>query len=578
MRARSVILFAAWAGLVAGSANVVWVVAQWASGLVVFAARPYLWMAPLATMALFLGMSLPVAAVAAVRRGGVPQRLVTWSFAWLALVSAFVALRLLHPVASLVLAAGVATVVSRAVASPTAFRRLVAGGLLLVAAPAIVAAAMVNLPSLRGSRERPPEGAPNVLLLILDTVRADALSVYGAPYETTPRLDELARTSTFFRWAMAPSSWTLPSHSSFFTGYRPSELSARWTRRLDGEKPTLAEVLRDAGWRTGGFVGNQVYAAWGSGLSRGFDRYWSSPVTASQFKNSVALIQVPLVRRLWEMVSRREVGAEMKGLGLKLPFVPLQDLAGSAEVLREFKEWRAEDRTRPYFAFVNLIEAHEETMVLDRWTRRFKKGKTRRDRYNGKVAWQDSVIGALVDTLSAERNLDNTLIIVSSDHGEMFSHDLKSHGNSAYLGVLRVPLIVRFPGQHAATREIDAPVSLQDLPATVLDVVGLPGLLPGHSWRERFTDSTGSVVIGEVEQAPSGVKAPALYGPLRSLVGDRWHCILNADGRMQIYAYREDPDEEHDLAETEEGQRVAKRCRATLEEIPFGYRSRSGKN
>ena len=571
MSALSVILFAGLSGLVAGSANVLWPLVQWLLGAVVFVDRPQFWMAPLATMAVFVGLSLPVAAVALVMRGGVPQRLVTWSFAMLALASAFLPIRFLHPVATLVLAAGVATIVSRAMTSPVWNRRVVAGALLLVVAPAMIAAAVLNVPRRTSADRRAPAGAPNVLLLILDTVRADALSVYGAPYETTPHLDSLARASTLFRWAMAASSWTLPSHSSFFTGYNPSELSGRWSRRLDDAKPTLAEVLGEAGWRTAGFAGNQAYAAWGSGLTRGFDRYWTSPVTKSQLKNSVTLVQLPLIRRLWALVSRRNVGQTGKGLGLTLPFTPQRDLAGAADVMQQFSEWRAADRTKPFFAYLNLIEAHEEGMVPEEWTRRFNGGKTSRDRYNGKVAWQDSVVGALLDTLSAEGILDSTLIIVSSDHGEMFNHNLVSHGNSMYLGVLRVPLIVRFPGAHHVTRTIDTPVSLQDLPATVLDVTGLPASMPGRSWRTRFTDSTGAVVNGEVEHAPPPVESPALHGPLRSLVDDQWHCILNADGRMEVYAYRDDLDEENDLAATDAGKAAAERCRATFQRIPFGY-------
>jgi arylsulfatase A-like enzyme len=528
-------------------------------------------MSPVATMFVFLLLSLPLSAAALVRRGGLPERLITWGLGMLALTSVLLPVRLLHPVAALLLASGLAAVGSRILVSPVAYRRVLTAGLLLVVAPAMITAAVLKVPSRSAKDRTPPADAPNVLVLILDTVRADALSVYGAPYETTPRLDSLARTATLFRWAMAPSPWTLPSHSSFFTGYRPSELSARWSRRLDSAKPTLAEVMSDAGWRTGGFAGNQAYAAWGSGLSRGFDRYWSTPISLSQLKNSVTLVQVPLVRRLWAVVTGRATGGTGRGLGLELPFVPKRDLADAKDILREFKEWRAEDGARPFFAFVNLIEAHQEGMVPEHWTRRFNNGKTSRDRYNGKVAWEDSVVGALLDTLQAEGTLDRTLVIVSSDHGEMFNHNLNSHGNSVYLGVLHVPLIVRFPGTKNVTRSIDAPVSLQDLPATVLDVVGLPGTMPGRSWRKWFSDSAESIVVGAVEHAPPPVESPALHGPLRFIIDHRWHCILNADGRMQVYAYRDDPDEENDLASTDIGRKASERCREMFRKIPFGY-------
>ena len=305
----------------------------------------------------------------------------------LALVAALLPVRFLHPIASLVVAAGLAMVLSRALVTPRSSRRVIAGGLLLVVLPALVAAVVINLPSARRSHDRmPAEGAPNVLLLILDTVRADALSIYGSPHPTSPRLDAFARRSTLFRWAMAPSSWSLPSHSSFFTGFRPIELSARWSQRLDGEKPTLAEVLNDAGWRTGGFVGNHLYGSWGSGLTRGFERYRASPVTLRQLRLSVTFAQLPLIRRLWSARSGRQIVNAIRG-GLAFPFEPERDRHQGADIMREFQQWRRADPVRPFFAFVNLFEAHEPAMVPERWIRRFDGGKTPRDRYDGIVAW-----------------------------------------------------------------------------------------------------------------------------------------------------------------------------------------------
>jgi len=574
LRALKVILLAAWAGLVAGSANALWFLALWLGGTMVFADKHYLWMAPIATMVFFVVLSLPVAVVSAVRRAGVPQRPVTWCFAMMTLATALLPVPFLHPMASLVLASGLALVLSRALLRPRWSGRVIAGGLLLVVLPALVASALVNRPSaLRSHARMPAEGAPNVLLLILDTVRADALSIYGSPHATSPRLDSLARTSTFFRWAMAPSSWTLPSHSSFFTGVSPSMLSARWRRRLDDQEPSLAEVLNAAGWRTGGFVGNQVYGSWGGGLTRGFERYQASSLTLRELRLSVTFLQLPLVRKLLAARSIRGVVEAFRTGRLAFPHEPTRDHYPARDLLGEFQQWRREDRSRPFFAFVNLFEAHETDMVPEHWLRRFDGGRTLRDRYDGIVAWEDSVVGALVDTLAVEGILDRTLIIVSSDHGEMFGrHNVSSHGNSLYLGVQRVPLIVRFPDRLALGREINAPVSLQDVPATVEDVLGLPKSFPGRSWRTYLADSTVHPVLGEVEQEPLFSRGtPVFLGPLRSLVDDRWRCILHADGRMEVFAYRSDLEELYDLVPTRAGSEVAQRCRTTLARIPFGY-------
>lgn len=575
IRALRVIFFAGWAGLVAGSVNALWILGQWLEGAAVFADRHYLWMAPVATMFLFAGLSFPVAVVAAIRRAGIKEGLWTWIVATGACAAGLLPMRFLHPMAALVLAAGLGALVVRVMAREHGTRRIMVGGLLLFALPALIAALVVNLPSAHRSRDRmPAEGRPNVLLLILDTVRADALSIFGSANPTSPRMDSLAREGVLFQWAMAPSSWSLPSHSSFFTGARPGELSARWTRRLDGEKPTLAEVLHNAGWRTGGFVGNYLYGSWGSGIARGFETYRASPITLRQLRLSLTFAQLPLVRRLWAARSGRQVvGALRAGMGF--PFEPVRDRYHGADIIRAFQEWRREDLSRPYFAFLNLFEAHESDMVPERWTRRFRGGKTPRDRYDGIVAWEDSVVGALLDTLAVEGGLDRTLIIVSSDHGEMFgSHGVVSHGSSLYLGVQRVPLIVRFPAGAAGGTTVSAPVTLQDVPSTVVDVLGLPASFPGRSWRMLLADSTTAMpVLGEVEHGPQLSRGtPANLGPLRSLTDERWRCILHSDGRLEVYDYRNDLEELHDLAATPSGREIAENCRAAFARSPTGYR------
>ena len=119
----------------------------------------------------------------------------------------------------------------------------------------------------------PPAGSPNVLLIVLDTVRADHLSLYGYPRPTTPNLERLARRGIRFDQARAAAPWTLASHANMFTGRWPHELAVEWMRPLRGDVPTLAEYLGSLGYATAGFAGNTFYCSYDSGLDRGFTHY-----------------------------------------------------------------------------------------------------------------------------------------------------------------------------------------------------------------------------------------------------------------------------------------------------------------
>src|SRR5262249_7520774 len=126
----------------------------------------------------------------------------------------------------------------------------------------------------RRERGQPiPPGAPNILLVVMDTVAADHLALYGYERQTSHAIDELARRGSRFDAALPTSSWTLPSHASMFTGRWPHELSVGWRTPLDASWPTVAEFLRARGYATAGFVANMSYCAADSGLGRGYTVY-----------------------------------------------------------------------------------------------------------------------------------------------------------------------------------------------------------------------------------------------------------------------------------------------------------------
>lgn len=279
--------------------------------------------------------------------GGRPRRLslrtVIVMTATIGIWSALSRLRLgLHPLATFVLCLGFGAQLGRIAARDhPGFRSLVRRSWPFVVATVLtafvvqhtlqerrMAASLAALPAA-------PAGAPNILLIVLDTVRQRSLSLYGYARPTTPHLEGLARRSLVFDQAIASAPWTLPSHASLFTGRTPFELSANWETPLDARFPTLAEYLSERGWATGGFVANYAYTTRASGLDRGFGTYRDYELKpARMLRASVALRrlgQVLPIRRRWVSPSRKF----------------------AASVNGELLDWVDDLEGRPWFAFLN---------------------------------------------------------------------------------------------------------------------------------------------------------------------------------------------------------------------------------
>jgi arylsulfatase A-like enzyme len=427
-------------------------------------------------------------------------------------------------------------------------------------------------------------GTPNVLLLILDTVRAADLSTYGYARPTTPALERVARQGVRFERAFAPAPWTLPSHASMFTGRNASELTADWQVPLDRAHPTIAEVLRTHGFATAGFVANFGYCSYEHGLSRGFTHYedyrlgpWEL-LLGSSFGRLLA--HSPSVRRI---VGYRD----------------MLDRKPAAEVNRELISWLERRKHRPFFAFLNYYDAHFpyfppapfDTLYGPRWTpprltywlngagapgrqsMGAAEARAERNAYDGAITYLDRQIGGLLAELGRRGILRNTVVIITSDHGEQFGeHGLVDHGNSLYLPVLEVPLIIAVPGNTSGTT-VSVPVGLRDLAATILDLARVPAPpgLPGYSLAGSMghasgpDNAAGSAVLASVRPARfSPPTDPAAKGEMFSLVEGRLHYILNGDGREELYDVAADPEEMKNLALTDSNNAEISRLRTRL--------------
>jgi arylsulfatase A-like enzyme len=418
-------------------------------------------------------------------------------------------------------------------------------------------------------------GAMNVLLIVMDTVRARNLSLYGYARQTTPRLEQFARTGVRFDRAIAAAPWTLPSHAAMFTGRFPDEISADFRAPLDSAHPTLAEALRAQGYLTAGFVANTFYCNAENGLGRGFAHYEDYPLSAAEFALSASLNRAILNR---DVVRR---------------LINFHDVIGrksAAEVNREFLNWLDDRNDRPFFAFLNYFDAHEPCLppapfnekfgpkinhgdfrsihlLRTSWRQQREKSTPQTlqadmDCYDGAIAYLDGQIGRLLDDLERRGLRKNTLIIITADHGEAFGENGHyGHIDSAYLTQLRVPLLISMPDVVPAGRVITEPVTLRDLAATVLDMTCAPPTFPGASLARHWRSSSAPAetnrttpLLSEINIAPShpreyrdGAKAI-----VTSLVFDRYHFLKNPDGRQELYDYLNDPLEQRDLGDSSE--------------------------
>ena len=322
----------------------------------------------------------------------------------------------------------------------------------------------------------PPPAVDNVILISIDSLRADHLGCYGYERNTSPNIDRVAAQGARFRTALSTTSWTLPSHMSMLTSRYV--LSHGVIARNDGlpEKiPTLAESLKTAGFATGGVVAAAFLDA-RYGFARGFDSYDESAIAVKMYQPNLVAGPAPETIKL---AHSSDPAAESTDLAMK---------------------WVQEHQDRRFFLFLHYWDVHfdydppppYDTMFDPDYqgslspegfifNRAINRKMDRRDLehvlalYDGEIRWVDDHLGRLLRQLDQLGLSGRTAVIITADHGdEFFEHGGKGHTKTLYSEVLHVPLIIRAPGVPAGLL-VETPASQVDLMPTVLDLAGVPG-------------------------------------------------------------------------------------------------------
>lgn len=361
-------------------------------------------------------------------------------------------------------------------------------------------------------RSAQPRG---IVLISIDTLRADRLGCYGYDKPTSPHIDALAREALRYTNAVAPVALTLPSHATMLTGVIPPQHGVRGNLhfRLGESNVTLAEQLAPAGYRAGGFVSSYVLDPQ-FGLGQGFEHY--SGV-----------------------------------LDLTLPSPDAVERS-AADTTAEALRWLEGAGDAPFFLFLHLYDPHFPYEAPPAFAERFD------DPYDAEIAYADAHVGKVVERLRETGLYDDVLLIVTADHGESLGeHGEQFHGFFCYQSTLHVPLIVK-PAGGVKAGVIDRRVGIADIAPTVLAAAGLEP--------EQVLDGRDLLAEGDVEPVYFESLRPTTEGanPIAGLADRRWKFIMTK--RPELYDLEADPGEVRNQLEVEPApaRRLHKQLKQTL--------------
>lgn len=388
----------------------------------------------------------------------------------------------------------------------------------------------------------PPEDRPDIVVIVLDTVRADRLGIYGHPGGTSPRLDAWGAGARVYTDVLATAPWTLPAHASLFTGQWPATHGARGLREriaapLASGTRTVARALRDAGWLTLGIAANQAFLDKSWGLSQGFSLWMCEQLEADARGTPYPTADRITDLGLLALDRRPETGPVflfLNYMDAHTPWIPREGFVADPA--------RLDRKVLPYGARWDAVKtdllAHGELAPTTQaaWE----------EAYAAELRFLDAEVGRLLDGLAARGVGEEDHVFVLSDHGEYLGeHDLVEHSKDVYDTVLHVPLLHRGPG--VAPGRDPAPLQQPDVARALLAAAGLPPL------GEEATRVDGAPLrVAELYYTRKReLKDPRYAGRFdrirRAFALGPWRLVLGSDGTVERYDLSTDPAQVHPL-------------------------------
>lgn len=431
---------------------------------------------------------------------------------------------------------------------------------------------------------------PNILLIILDTMRPDHLGCYGYSKQTSPHIDKVASEGVIFKNTFSTSPWTLPSHGSIMTGtYVSRHCIDKGSETIDKSLLTLAEYLNRNDYQTVGLSSN-IWISETTGMNRGFERFKYVNELPFQRTLNPNIVQKVVKEIYWRYLFKRYDYGARKVNTLICNFINDQ--------------W---NHDKPFFIFVNYLETHlqykppkkfrrmfiekyEESLIkkINQDANKYNAGlcemseedfKILQRLYDAEIKYVDSRIGEVLEFLEKEKILDNTLIIITSDHGEnLGEHGLMDHQFSLHDTVIRIPLIIRYPGLFDKGQVIEYPAQTVDIFPTIADTIRLSkkyndiDQLQGVSLLNAKVSSVKRNVFAEYlkpryevfeNHYPDHDWSP-LKRKLRMIRTNIFKLIVSSDGNDILYDIKNDPCENDNVLSS--FPLVAKELRKKLNE------------